>query len=74
MKLSELRKNNLARINAIDIKDRALKIHLMEMGLVNNTQVKVIRYSKNKEIITIYFRNYELSLSKDILDNIVVVV
>ena len=74
MKLSELKKNNLARIKAIDIKDKALKIHLMEMGLVNNTQVKVIRHSKNKEIITIYFRNYELSLSKDILDNIVVVV
>ena len=74
MKLSELKKNNLARIKAIDIKDKALKIHLMEMGLVNNTQVKVIRYSKNKEIITIYFRNYELSLSIDILDNIVVVV
>ena len=74
MKLSELKKNNLARIKAIDIKDKALKIHLMEMGLVNNTQVKVIRYSKNKEIITRYFRNYELSLSKDILYNIVGVV
>ena len=57
MKLSELKKNNLARIKAIDIKDKALKIHLMEMGLVNNTQVKVIRYSKNKEIITIYYRS-----------------
>lgn len=74
MKLSEIPKNNLARIKAIDIKDKALKIHLMEMGLVNNTEVKVIRYSKNKKIITISFRNYELSLSKDILDNIMVTV
>lgn len=72
MKLSELKKNNLARIKAINIKDKALKIHLMEMGLVNNTEVKIIRYSKHKKIITIFFRNYELSLSKDILDDIVV--
>ena len=72
MKLSTLSKNSLAIIKSNDIKDPNLKLHLLEMGFVVGTQIKVIRYSKDKKIITLRLRDYEISLSKDILDDIMV--
>lgn len=72
MKLSELSKNSLAIIKNNNIKDQKLKLHLLEMGFVTGTTVKVVRYSKDKKIITLQLRDYEISLSKDILDDIMV--
>lgn len=72
MKLSDLSKNSLAIIKSNDIKDPNLKRHLLEMGFVVGTQIKVIRYSKDKQIITLRLRDYEISLSKDILNDIMV--
>lgn len=69
MKLTELKKGDLAFIEDIFLKED-LKLHLMEMGLVRNTKVKVVRMTKNKQMITIFFRNYELSLDFSIMDKI----
>lgn len=70
MKLTELKRNSLAYIKKIDIPNDKLRIHLMEMGFLKGTFIKIVRYSKNKNIITINLRNYDISLSKDILENI----
>lgn len=69
MRLTELKKGDLAYIQDIFLKED-LKIHLMEMGLVRNTKIKVVRMTKNKQMITIFFRNYELSLDFSIMDKI----
>ena len=71
MKLTNLKKGDLAYILDIFL-DENLKIHLMEMGLVRNTKIKLVRMTKNKQMITIFFRNYELSLDTSITDKIMV--
>lgn len=68
MKLSNLKINNLAYIKNIEILDYDLKIHLMELGIVPDTQTKLIRISN--DLYTILIRNYELTLTKDIASNI----
>ena len=72
MKLTELKKGDLASVVDIYL-EKNLKIHLMEMGLVKDTKVKIVRITKNKQMITIFFRNYEISLDKTIADNIMVI-
>lgn len=71
MKLTNLQKGDLAFVVDMNL-DQNIKIHLMEMGLLKNTEVKMIRMSKHKQMITIFFRNYELSLDKKITDKIMV--
>ena len=71
MKLTNLKKGDLAFIVDINL-DKSIKIHLMEMGLLKKTKFKVIRMTKDRKMITIFFRNYELSLDKSITDKIMV--
>lgn len=67
MKLTELRVGDKAYIKSINCENN-LRIHLMELGLVSNTLIKVI--NKSNYLITISFRNTNFTLTKDIGDNI----
>ncbi len=67
MKLTDLEVGDKAYIKSINCED-SLHIHLMELGLVRDTVIKVI--NKSSYLITISFRNITLSLTKDIGDNI----
>ena len=67
MKLTDLSVGDKAYIKSINSENN-LCIHLMELGLVSNTLIKVI--NKSNYLITISFRNTNLTLTKDIGDNI----
>ncbi len=67
MKLTDLSVGDIAYIKSINC-ENSLHIHLMELGLVRDTVIKII--NKSSYLITISFRNITLSLTKDIGDNI----
>ena len=72
MKLSDLKKNDLAYISKINI-NSPLGLRLKEMGFVPNTKIKILFYTKSKDMILIFLRNYSLVLSKSIADKIMVI-
>lgn len=63
MKLTDLKTGDIACIKSIYC-NNSLRIHLMEMGLINNTKIKVLRIIS--DLITISFRNTTLTITKDI--------
>ena len=65
MKLSCLNVGDSACIKGIN-GDNDLSIHLMEMGLVRNTRIKVIKTINNKELIVIKYRGEVMSITNDI--------
>ena len=67
MKLTDLNVGDIACIKKINC-DNNLRIHLMELGLVSNTLIKII--NKSNYLITISFRNTTFTITKDIGDNI----
>ena len=67
MKLTDLNVGDIAWIKSINC-DNNLRIHLMELGLVSNTLIKII--NKSNYLITISFRNTTFTITKDIGDNI----
>ena len=48
MTIANLSINKIACIKELNIKDKSLKLRLLEMGLVKNTKIKIVY--KNKEI------------------------
>lgn len=68
MRLDYLNVGDLGYIKRINIKDNELRSHLLEIGLVNNTKVKVL--FKDKLITIISYRNINLLLSNTITRNI----
>lgn len=65
MKLSSLNVGDSACIKSIS-GDNDLSIHLMEMGLVKNTKIKVVKTINNKELIVIKYRGEVMSITLDI--------
>ena len=68
MKLVNLKINDLGYIKCINIKDNSLKLHLLEIGLVYNTKIRLLY--KDSNIVVINYRNTNILLSKDIAINI----
>ena len=68
MKLVNLKINDLGYIKCINIKDNSLKLHLLEIGLVYNTKVRLLY--KDSNIAIINYRNINILLSNDIAFNI----
>ena len=67
MKLTDLEVGDKAYIKSINCED-SLHVHLMELGLVRDTVIKII--NKSNYLITISFRNTNFTLTKDISDKI----
>ena len=65
MKLSSLNVGDSAYIKNIQ-GNNDLTIHLMEMGLVKNTKIKVIKIINNKELTVIKYRGEVMSITLDI--------
>ena len=65
MKLSSLNVGDSACIKNIQ-GNNDLTIHLMEMGLVKNTKIKVIKIINNKELIVIKYLGEVMSITLDI--------
>ena len=68
MKLVNLKINDLGYIKCINIKDNSLKLHLLEIGLVYNTKIRLLY--KDSNIVIINYRNINILLSNDIAFNI----
>lgn len=68
MKLMNLKIDDLGYIKYINIKDNSLKLHLLEIGLVYNTKVRLLY--KDSNIAIINYRNINILLSNDIAFNI----
>ena len=65
MRITDLSVGASAWINKIDC-NKELCIHLMELGLVSGTLIKIIR--KTDYLITIRYRNIDMVLTCDIGD------
>lgn len=65
MKLSDLKVGQRAKIKNVEIVNKKLKTHILEMGLVRGTEVKIINIAPMGDPISIDIRGYELGIRKD---------
>lgn len=72
MRLSEAKVGDTLEVVSININNKHLKQHLLDMGLVRHTVVKLKKVAPLGDPISIELRNYELCLNKkDVFDIIV---
>ena len=50
-------------VNGIIESNKKVKRHLLEMGLIKGTKILVKKKSPNNQLLTIYLRDYNLSMS-----------
>lgn len=72
MKLSELRIGQNGIVLDINIPDKIIKRHLMEMGLIKGTKLKVVKVAPTGDPICIEIREYELALRKSEAKSVIV--
>ena len=72
MRLSEAKVGDNLKIVSINLKNKKLKQHLLNMGLVKNTIIKINKVAPLGDSICINLRNYELCLSKKNIVDIIV--
>ncbi len=71
-RLSDLKVGQLGKVISIQIPAGDLKRHLLEMGLIQDTVVKVKKIAPLGEPIVVELRGYELFLEKKQLKRIYV--
>ena len=64
MKLSDLKVNTCAIILSIKVKNKKVRIRLLEMGLTPGTMIKVTKVAPLGDPIGVFFRGYELCISR----------
>lgn len=65
MKLSNLRINKKAKVVSINILNQSVKRHILEMGLVRGTIIRVCKIAPMGDPISIELRGYELAIRKE---------
>ena len=70
MKLSDLKVGQKAKVISIDIKNKEVKRHLLDMGLTRDVEVKIKKKAPMGDPIDIELRGYELCIGKSDLKNI----
>lgn len=70
MKLSELNVGQKAKILNLDVKNREIKRHLLDMGLTRGVEVTIKKKAPMGDPIDIELRDYELCISKSDLAQI----
>ena len=70
MKLSELNVGQKAKILNLDVKNRKIKRHLLDMGLTRGVEVTIKKKAPMGDPIDIELRDYELCISKSDLSQI----
>ncbi|MBQ9267330.1 MAG: ferrous iron transport protein A [Clostridia bacterium] len=71
-RLSSLKVGQSGKIILVDVADKKVKQHLLDMGLVRGTRVKVKKIAPSGSPIDIELRGYELCVGRKELDNIIV--
>ena len=72
MKLSQLKVHQYALILSVSIPKKKLKKRLLELGIVPETFIKVVKIAPLKDPISIEIRGYELCISRKIASYILV--
>lgn len=62
--LSELKIGQTAVVNSINIKNKDVKRHLLDMGLTKGTRVSIKKIAPMGDPIDILLRGYELAIRK----------
>ena len=65
MNISNLRINQKARIISVDIPNKKLKRHFLEMGLICGTIIKVLKFAPFGDPISVEVRGYELCIRNE---------
>lgn len=65
MKLSNLRINKKAKVVSVNILNQSVKRHILEMGLVRGTIIRVCKIAPMGDPISIELRGYELAIRKE---------
>ena len=68
--LSQLKVGQKAIVKKLNINDRAIKRHLLDMGLTRGVEVEIKKIAPMGDPIDIELRGYELALRKAELKNI----
>lgn len=69
-KISNLKIGQTAKVLNLDIQDRQIKRHLLDMGLTRDVEVTVKKIAPMGDPISIELRGYELVIRKADLDRI----
>ena len=70
MYLSELKPGEVAKVLKLEIEDKKLKRHLLDMGLTRGVKVQIKKSSPMGDPIDIILRDYELCISKSDLKKV----
>ena len=70
MNLSELKVGQKARIVKLNVQNKEIRRHLLDMGLTRGVEVKVKKIAPVGDPIDIELRDYELCISKSDLNQI----
>ena len=71
-KLNELKINECSKVVQI-VADLKLKRRLLELGLVQNEEIKILSISPLKNTFLVEIMNYSLAIRKDVAEKILVV-
>ncbi len=69
-KLSELKVGQSAKVIKINIENRQIKRHLLDMGITRGVQIKIKKIAPMGDPIDIELRDYELCIRKADLEQI----
>lgn len=70
MVLSELNVGKKAKIKKLNVENKEIRRHLLDMGLTMGTEVEIKRKAPMGDPIDIKLRDYELCISKSELSKI----
>ena len=70
MNLSNLKVGQKAKIIKLDVQNKEIRRHLLDMGLTRGTEVKIKKKAPIGDPIDLELRGYELCVSKSDLNKI----
>lgn len=70
MKLSELKVGQKAKVTRLDIEDKQIRRHLLDMGITRGVEIKIKKIAPMGDPIDIELRDYELCIRKADLSQI----
>ncbi len=70
MNLSKLKVGDKAKVVALNVSDKEVRRHLLDMGVTRGVVVKIIRKAPMGDPVDIELRDYELCISKKELEQI----
>ena len=70
MNLSKLNVGDKARVISLNVSDKEVRRHLLDMGVTRGVVVKIVRKAPMGDPVDVELRDYELCISKRELEQI----